>query len=307
MDNNSKKYRKIGIITDSHGLLEPTKAALEDMKSKGITEIYSLGDNIGVGPNPGEVIDLLEEYNVKSLAGNLEDYLTLGTASFDYVKGLKEQSQLWTVSKLNEHQKGIISLYPHYIELLIAGKKIALCHFANDVRFDYKRNSTWSYQRALKNGEKAYEQFLYTNSKKQLEDMKYEIDRLKKTYGDDSPMLNGYLSALNEPLFAKEKVDFFDAVIQGHVHWKIYEKSPSTDFYSIRAVGMAYEKDPVDTASYVTLEETADGLKFAEHLVRFDRERMLYSILSSDEPSQQIRKFVDISEEEYQKYGSKQR
>lgn len=70
---------------------------------------------------------------------------------------------------------------------------------------------------------------------------------------------------------------------------------------------MAYEKDPVDTASYVTLEETADGLKFAEHLVRFDRERMLYSILSSDEPSQQIRKFVDISEEEYQKYGSKQR
>lgn len=70
---------------------------------------------------------------------------------------------------------------------------------------------------------------------------------------------------------------------------------------------MAYEKDPVDTASYVTLEETADSLKFAEHLVRFDRERMLYSILSSDEPSQQIRKFVDISEEEYQKYGSKQR
>ena len=304
MNDNAKKNRKIGIITDSHGLLLPTKAALEDMKSKGITEIYSLGDNIGLGPNPGQVIDLLEEYNVKSLAGNSEDYLTLGTAPFDYVRGLKEQSQLWTVSKLNEHQKGIISLYPHYIELLIAGKKIALCHFANDVRFDYKGNSTWSYQRSLESGKKAYKQFLYTNSKEQFDDMEYEIDRLKKIYGDDSPMLRGYISAINAPLFARKKVDFFDAVIQGHVHWKIYEKSPSTDFYSIRAVGMAYKKDPVDTASYVTLEETDSGLKFAEHLVRFDREKMLYFILSSDEPSQLIRKFVDISEEEYQKYGS---
>lgn len=34
--------RKIGIFTDAHGLLEPTKAALEDMTKKGITEIYSL-------------------------------------------------------------------------------------------------------------------------------------------------------------------------------------------------------------------------------------------------------------------------
>lgn len=307
MNDNAKKNRKIGIITDSHGLFLPTKAALEDMKSKEITEIYSLGDNIGLGPNPGQVIDLLEEYSVKSLAGNSEDYLTLGTAPFDYVRGLKEQSQLWTVSKLNEHQKGIISLYPHYIELLIAGKKIALCHFANDVRFDYKINSTWSYQRTLESGKEAYKQFLYTNSKEQFDDMEYEIDRLKKIYGDDSPMLRGYISAITAPLFARKKVDFFDAVIQGHVHWKIYEKSPSTDFYSIRAVGMAYKKDPVDTASYVTLEETDSGLKFAEHLVRFDREKMLYFILSSDEPSQLIRKFVDISEEEYQKYGSLRR
>ena len=85
MNENQLNGRKIGIITDAHGLLEPTKAALEDMQSKGIVEIYSLGDNIGLGPNPSEVVDLLEEYNVKSLAGYSEDYLTLGTAPFDYI------------------------------------------------------------------------------------------------------------------------------------------------------------------------------------------------------------------------------
>lgn len=62
MENNLNN-RKIAIFTDAHALLEPTQAALEDMYRRGITEIYSLGDNIGVGPNPSEVIDLLEDYS----------------------------------------------------------------------------------------------------------------------------------------------------------------------------------------------------------------------------------------------------
>lgn len=293
MNDNAKKNRIIGIITDSHGLLLPTKAVLEDMKSKGITEIYSLGDNIGLGPNPGQVIDLLEEYNVKSLAGNSEDYLTLGTAPFDYVRGLKEQSQLWTVSKLNEHQKGIISLYPHYIELLIAGKKIALCHFANDVRFDYNENSTWSYQDNIEYGEEAYKQFLYTNSTEQLKRMKMIIER----YGKDSAVMRGYLSAMKDPLFAGKKVDFYDAVIQGHVHWKIYEPTNNTNFYSIRAVGMAYGKDPIDSASYVILKENeaANNYELEEVLVKYDREKMIDSILRSDSPDTTIQKFTNMA------------
>ena len=74
--------KQIAIFTDAHGLLEPTIAALEDIKKRGITEIYSLGDNIGVGPNPKEVINLLQEYNVTSLAGNSEEYVRLGIEPF---------------------------------------------------------------------------------------------------------------------------------------------------------------------------------------------------------------------------------
>ena len=284
-------YRKIAIFTDAHGLLEPTKAALEDMKRRGINEIYSLGDNVGVGPNSSEVIDLLEEYNVISIAGNSEEYITLGIEPFaSYFHELKRKSQLWTLSKLNEHQKGMISLYPHSIELLLGGKKIALCHFANDVRFDYSRNSTWIYQTKINNNQVGYEQFLHTNSKEQLITMKQIIGK----YGIDSPMMRGYVSALNDPLFSGRRVSFFDAVIQGHIHWKIYESSPNTDFYSIRAVGMAYNKDPIDTASYVILNETEDGFVLEEVLVKYDREKMEYSILNSDSPDYQIYKFVNL-------------
>ena len=282
--------RRIAILTDIHALLEPTQAALEDIRRKGITEIYSLGDNIGVGPNPSEVLNLLEEYGVISIAGNSEEYTTLGIAPFSsYFNTLKTKSQLWTLSKLNEHQKGIISLYPHSIELLIGGKKIALCHFANDVRFDYIDNSTWTYQTKVRYGS-GYQQFLYTNSEEQLE----TIQNIINTYGADSPMMKGYLSAIDDPLFKGKRVDFFDAVIQGHVHWKIYEHSDSTDFYSIRAVGMAYDKDPIDTASYVILTEKEDGYTLEEVLVKFDREKMEYSILNSDSPDKAIYNFVGL-------------
>ena len=76
------KLRRISILTDAHALLESTQAVLEDIKRKGIIEIYSLGDNIGVGPNPSEVLDLLEENGVMSIAGNSEDYTTLGIEPF---------------------------------------------------------------------------------------------------------------------------------------------------------------------------------------------------------------------------------
>ncbi len=137
------RQRKIAILTDCHALLEPTKAILEDVNRRGITEIYSLGDNIGMGPNPGEVIDLLEENSVISVAGNAEEYVRLGIEPFySYFNALKTKSHLWTLSKLNEHQKGVISLYPHYIELLIGGKKGVLCHFANVVRVDIRQYSS---------------------------------------------------------------------------------------------------------------------------------------------------------------------
>ncbi len=290
--------REIAIFTDSHGLLEPTKAALEDMTSRGITEIYSLGDNIGVGPNPGEVLDLLVQYNVQSLAGNAEEYITLGIEPFrSYFDCRKRASQLWTLSKLTEEQIGYIKLFPRYIELSIGGKKVALCHFANDVRIDFDDRSTWTYQSnfdyrnsGIQLNPNASEQFLYTNSSEQLA----EIEEMIQRYGKDHPFVKGYLSARNEPLFARKRVDFYDAVIQGHVHWKLYDETQPTKFYSIRAVGMAYRKDPVDTASYVILKEHEQGFDLEEVLVKYDRDKMISSILSSTSPDQTIKTFTNM-------------
>lgn len=290
-----EKYtgRQIAIFSDAHGLYEPTYAALEDIKNRGITEIYSLGDNIGFGPHPDKVIDLLEEYNVKSIAGNSESYVTLGVEPFScYFNVLRYQESLWTTSKLNEHQIGLIKAYPYSIELFVGGNKLALCHFANDIRIDFEWNDSWGYKASYDNGFEAYKQFLYTNSKEQFAEIREQIKKL----GRDNPKVKGYLSAIDNPLLAKKRVTFFDALIQGHVHFKIYEESDKTKFYTIRAVGMAYEKNQLDTASYVILKEKTDnkGFDLEEVLVLFDREKMEYDILGSTNPCNTIRKYTGM-------------
>ena len=137
LNQNSKK-RKVAILTDLHGLFEPTLAILEDARRKGITEIYSLGDNIGTGPNPKEVLELLDEYDVKSIKGNHELYVIDGVDKMQehfksyaaYDEALK--NSIWTKNNLTDSQKDAISKYPDRIELTIGSKKVLLCHSIKD-------------------------------------------------------------------------------------------------------------------------------------------------------------------------------
>ena len=68
----------MGLISDGgiHSHTDHLMAIMDMCKSQGIKEIYSLGDNIGHGPSPKETLELLEEYNVKSICGNHELYIT---------------------------------------------------------------------------------------------------------------------------------------------------------------------------------------------------------------------------------------
>ena len=63
---------KIGIIADIHANLAAFTATLEDLAAQNVQEIISLGDNIGYGPDPEQVVDALLDHNVLSVLGNHE-------------------------------------------------------------------------------------------------------------------------------------------------------------------------------------------------------------------------------------------
>lgn len=282
--------RKIAIFTDIHGLNEPLEAVINDVIRRGITEIYSLGDNIGVGPSPCEVIDNFIFYDIKSVAGNAEEYCNLGIASYSfYFDSNKFNNYWWTKDILSEYRLNYIKNLPHSYDINIGGKKLALCHFANDVRTDYGLNNVDKYLFNYRLGE-GYKQFLYTNSNEHKESIEYNLNK----YGFNNVMMRGYLSARDYPIFNGKTVDEYDAIIQGHVHRNLYEKGNDIDFFTIRAMALHFDEDPIDKAFYIILHEKINNMGFdlEKVYVPFDRERMEYTINKSSEPTGKIKRMV---------------
>lgn len=71
---------KIAVIADIHGNCRALEAVLDDIDGRGIDQIFSLGDNVGYGPEPEEVVQALVAREVFSVMGNHE----LGLVSTSY-------------------------------------------------------------------------------------------------------------------------------------------------------------------------------------------------------------------------------
>ena len=63
---------RLAVLADIHGNFQALQAVLADMARSGADEILSLGDNIGYGPEPEEVIRALRRHGVVSVMGNHE-------------------------------------------------------------------------------------------------------------------------------------------------------------------------------------------------------------------------------------------
>ena len=66
----------LAVVSDIHSNLEAFQAVLEDIEASEAQAIISLGDNIGYGPNPEEVMHLLKRHKIPSVMGNHELGLT---------------------------------------------------------------------------------------------------------------------------------------------------------------------------------------------------------------------------------------
>lgn len=271
--------REIAIITDPHSMYEPTIAVLESIKQRDVDEIYSLGDNVALGANPDEVFDMLEYYGVKSVAGNAEYCNTLGVSPFTYLDEKRKENQLWTSEKLGKNRIAKMKLFPPSLDLIVGNKKIALCHFSNDVRWDYEKNSTWSYQSNFKKGISGL-QFLYTNSDEAIKDIKKGI---QKSWNQE--MANGYLSALDHPIFNGKKINCYDAIFQGHVHFHMVDQINNTDIYTLRATGIGGDKDEKSLACYYILKERKNGgFDVEKVLIEFNKNSLISNTQSSGIP-----------------------
>jgi len=74
----------LAILADIHGNFRALQAVLADIALAGADRIVSLGDNVGYGPEPEEVVRTLDQYRIVSVMGNHE----LGLVSRSYCSRL---------------------------------------------------------------------------------------------------------------------------------------------------------------------------------------------------------------------------
>ncbi|MBU0681927.1 MAG: metallophosphatase family protein [Proteobacteria bacterium] len=89
---------RLAILSDIHGNYQALKAVLADIDNHNVQQIYTLGDNIGYGPEPEQVVQALMTRGARSILGNHE----LALKSVSYLKRLNfvVQHSLELVKKL---------------------------------------------------------------------------------------------------------------------------------------------------------------------------------------------------------------
>ena len=107
---------KIAIIADIHSNLEALEAVLKDIGAEDIDQIVSLGDNIGYGPDPKGVLQLIDTYNILSILGNHE-YALLNQSYFQHLNPSPRTSLEMNLGQLDRHERDYLTSLPPVMTL----------------------------------------------------------------------------------------------------------------------------------------------------------------------------------------------
>lgn len=125
---------QLAIFGDIHGNLAALEAVLTDMDARGLSRRYCLGDLVGYGTFPNEVIEIIRAHNVPTLAGNYD--VGVGNDSDDCgcayssatAQALGERSIAWTNAHTTADHKAYLRALPASIAVPTDGMEVLLVH-----------------------------------------------------------------------------------------------------------------------------------------------------------------------------------
>lgn len=110
---------KIAVISDIHGNIPALEAVINDIKDRGITTTYCLGDLVGKGPHPDAAVDTCREFCEKTVKGNWDDFICRETDHPVF---------LWHQERLGRERLEYLGALPNTIDFLMSGRKARLYH-----------------------------------------------------------------------------------------------------------------------------------------------------------------------------------
>ena len=119
---------KIAVISDIHGNLYALMKALEDIEDQKVDTIICLGDLVGYGPHPNEVVAMIKRRNIICLKGNYDASVVDGSYTYIRENTINSFSLPWAVDELRTANRFYLNSIPTSITLEFEGRKILFVH-----------------------------------------------------------------------------------------------------------------------------------------------------------------------------------
>lgn len=143
---------RIAVFSDVHGNVHALRAVLADIDAQKCDAIYCLGDLVGYGAFPNEVIELVRERRIPTIMGNYDDGVGFdrddcGCAyTDDEMQRLGMLSLHWTREHVSAENKAFLrGLLPN-IRLTSGNKRLLLVHGSprriNEYLYEDRREDT---------------------------------------------------------------------------------------------------------------------------------------------------------------------
>lgn len=141
---------KIAVFSDVHGNIVALENAFEDMKKRGVNNVVCLGDLVGYGPNPNEVIDLIREKNITNIRGNYDTAVAFNKLDLIKENEINKFALPWNVNEITEENKIYLRSLPEKISMDFGGKAIAFVHGSTRHINEYLKENSYEAEEIMK-------------------------------------------------------------------------------------------------------------------------------------------------------------
>src|SRR5688572_26394633 len=120
----------IAIISDIHGNLPALEATLDDISKRPHDRTYCLGDLVGYGAFPNEVVDRIRTEGIPTIMGNYDDGVGFDRDDCgcayrdDGEKARGQESLMWTRARTTDENKEFLRGFVPEIRFEAEGKRV---------------------------------------------------------------------------------------------------------------------------------------------------------------------------------------
>ncbi len=123
---------RIALIGDVHANLPALEAVLQHAREHRAYEVWGVGDWVGFGDLPEEVVGLLRQHQVKAIAGNYDlSVLKVEAKRAGWGDGGPPedwQPAVWAYDHLSEGSRAYLRALPEQMRMEVQGRRILLTH-----------------------------------------------------------------------------------------------------------------------------------------------------------------------------------